>query len=244
MQVVVVLHRDEARGVARILREQILRHLPREHAGRAEIAHLAGAHQIVQRVDGLFDRRAPVEAVDLVQVDEVGVEPLQRGVARFDDVLARQPEAVARAVVRAAVALRRNHYVVTIHADLAQRSPQHFFRGAVGVNVRGVEEIDAGVDRAGDERFRFTVFEHPVAPLLGPVRHHAEADARHGDTRAAEVCVFHRSVPLLDYCCGVWSARNDRTRSTVCSTTSGSFQCSTSSAFGASSTISRDVTDG
>ena len=57
-----------------------LRELPRPHRRRAEVAHLAGPHHVVQRLHGLLDRHLVIETVDVVDVDVVGAQPPQRRV--------------------------------------------------------------------------------------------------------------------------------------------------------------------
>ena len=52
----------------------------------ADVAHLPSRHELVQRAQGLLDRRDPVRPVVLVEVDVVGAEPLQRGLDRAADV--------------------------------------------------------------------------------------------------------------------------------------------------------------
>ena len=47
--------------------------------GQAEVAHLAGRHQLGHRADGLLDRHLGVDAVLVVEVDVVDAEPLQAG---------------------------------------------------------------------------------------------------------------------------------------------------------------------
>ena len=69
---------------------------------------LPGAHQVGERLHGLFERRLVVVAVCLVQVDVVGPEPAQRPVDRLHDVLAGQA-----AVVRA-----RGRWPVHLGEDL------------------------------------------------------------------------------------------------------------------------------
>ena len=47
---------------------------------------MAVLHQSIQRLQGLLYRRGRVEAVDLVQVDVVGLQSLQAGIALAHDV--------------------------------------------------------------------------------------------------------------------------------------------------------------
>ena len=50
---------------------------------RADGAHLAGLHQLVERLQRLVDRCVGIGPVHLVQVDVVGVQPTQAGLARL-----------------------------------------------------------------------------------------------------------------------------------------------------------------
>ena len=61
----------------------------------ADVVHLALTDQIVERAQRLFERRLDVEAMGLVQVEVICAQPLQRGVATLDDVLAGEPAIVA-----------------------------------------------------------------------------------------------------------------------------------------------------
>ena len=60
---------------------QRLHQLPRGQVRAADVADLAGAHEIVERAQRVLDVRQRIEAMDLIEVDVVGAEPPQ---ARFD----------------------------------------------------------------------------------------------------------------------------------------------------------------
>src|SRR5581483_5789822 len=87
-QVVVVLHRYEAMPSVLARCIERLTELPRRHAARAEVADLARAYQRIERLERLLYRCPPVPSMDLVEVDEIGAQAAQRGVAGFKDVLA------------------------------------------------------------------------------------------------------------------------------------------------------------
>jgi hypothetical protein len=70
-EVVVVLHRDEPRPAVALRDRLRLRELPRVHAARTDVAGFARAHDLVQHLHRLLDRRAVVPTVDLVEVDIV-----------------------------------------------------------------------------------------------------------------------------------------------------------------------------
>ncbi|MPM32210.1 hypothetical protein SDC9_78770 [bioreactor metagenome] len=84
-EVVLILHRDELGPVVQFGGVLHLGELPGPHGGGADVTRLAGLHHVVECLHCLFDRGVRIEAVDLVQVDVVGAEPLQRGVDLFED---------------------------------------------------------------------------------------------------------------------------------------------------------------
>ena len=65
---------------------QRLHQLPGLEVRAADVAHLARADQVGQRAQRLVDGGLGVGAVDLVEVDAVGAEPLQARLAGLDDV--------------------------------------------------------------------------------------------------------------------------------------------------------------
>ena len=74
---VVGLQRGDPRQPAPLGDPLRLGHPPRRPVRHADVAHQALAHQLVQRLHGLLDRRGPVGAVDLVEVDMVELQPPQ-----------------------------------------------------------------------------------------------------------------------------------------------------------------------
>ena len=152
---------------------------------------LAGAHDVVQRLERLLDRHVVVPAMDLVEIDVVGAEPLQAGVDLGQDRLARQAGAV-RPLAHAAVDLGRDHHLVAPR-EVEQRAADDLFAGAVRIDVGGVEEVDAEVERLLDERPARRLAERPrvVAALGLAVAHAAQADARDVEAGAAELDVVH-----------------------------------------------------
>ncbi len=78
-----VLHHREPRAAGGVGAVQVLGELVGEHRAGADVERLAGLHDVVQRLDGLLDRRLIVEAVDLVEVDVVEAQPGQAGVDRL-----------------------------------------------------------------------------------------------------------------------------------------------------------------
>ena len=68
----------------------------------ADVERLALADDVGERLHRLLERRLGVVAVRLVEVDVVGLQPLQRAVDRLHDVLAGQAGVVLAARARSA----------------------------------------------------------------------------------------------------------------------------------------------
>ncbi len=93
-QVVVILHRDEARPAVQVGGVLGLGELPGEHGGGADVARLARFDHIVQRFHGLFDGRVVIPAVDLVKVDVIHLAGAAGSVDGVQDVFAREAAVV------------------------------------------------------------------------------------------------------------------------------------------------------
>ena len=188
-EVVVVLHRHEARPAVALGDLQHLRELPGVHARRADVARLAGPHDVVQRFQGLLDRRVRVEPVDLVEVDVVGPEPSEGGVDGLEQVLAGQA-AVVRPVGHGEERLGGDHHLVA-RREVVERAADDLLADAAGVHVRRVEEVDAGVEGSPDEGTAGLLGQDPGAPGGRPEGHRAEAETRDTQAGTAEIDVFH-----------------------------------------------------
>ncbi len=152
----------------------------------AEIADLAGAHQIAHRAHGLFQRRRVVFLVQEVDVDVVGAEPFQALVGRLQHPLPRQPAAIGIIAHRVGE-LCREHPVRSV---VGNGAADHLLGVAVVIGIRGVDEIDAGLARLRHDarrgRFVGRAAEH----------HGAEADRRNLQAAAAKLAVVHRGISL------------------------------------------------
>lgn len=120
-EIVVVLHGNKTAPAIELLQVQGLGELPGVHGRSAEIAHLAGLHQVVQRLQGFLPRSGVVIAMDLVQVDVVGAQALERMVDFLHDRLARQAAAV-RAQAHGVAQLGRDDDRVAIGVILDRSS--------------------------------------------------------------------------------------------------------------------------
>ncbi len=173
-QAVVVLHADEARQAQLVGTVQQLGELIGRHGRSADVAHLAGLDEIGQCLERLLERRFAIETVDLVQIYVVQAEPTETGIDRLEDVLARQA-ALVRSRSHRVEQLGRNHHLLTLHAEAREGAPENLLALALGVDVGGVEEIDAEIERLAHDCQAGPLGKHPVGAA-------AEAHASQADT--------------------------------------------------------------
>ena len=144
----------------------------------------------VEGVEGFFDGGKGVEGVHMVDVDVVGAETFEAGVAGLKDVLARGAEVVG-GVAQREKGFRGDEELVALAVD---GFAEDLFGKAVGVAVGSVEEIDAGVEAEVDHAAGFVGlgrapgFEEFVAAAEGCG---AEAEGGDFESGAAEESVFH-----------------------------------------------------
>ena len=194
-EVVVVLHGDEAGPAVEVGEIEGLGELPGVHGRGADVAGFAGFHDIVEGFEGFFDGGFVVPAMDLVEVDVVGLEAAEALVDFEEDRFAGEAAAVG-VVAHEAVDLGGEDDVFAFGVGLEEAADE-FFAGAVGVDVGGVEEIDAEIEGLLEEGLAVVFVEGPgvAAGSSGrwgdAVGHAAKTDA--GDFKAgvAEIDVVH-----------------------------------------------------
>ena len=130
--------------------------LPRKHRRCPEIAGLAGLDDLVQGFHGFVDRCVVVEPVYQVDIDVVGSEATQRSVDLFHDRFARQA-LPARSVVHLARNLGGDDDVLA-SGVLLDSAPDELLRAAQLIDVRGVPQGDAELDRLLEEGLRGSSF--------------------------------------------------------------------------------------
>ncbi len=190
---------------------------PGRFVRHAVVADLAGADELVHRLDLLEDRGGrlllrgvvahrpehrdvPLRPVDLVEVDVVGAQALERVVDRPADVLLRERGLAAAhplAVAPGAGDLGRDHDLV---ARLAREpgaddrlGPRVGLRaGRDRVHLRGVDEVDAVSERAIELRVRLA-----LVGLLAE-GHRAEADLGDRERGAGKEVRFHPLISSAD----------------------------------------------
>ena len=186
-------HERDAAFAARDLER--LHHVPAGEVGAADVAHLARAHERVERLERLLERRQPVPLVDLIEVDDVGAQPLEARFAGADEVPARQA-LVVRARAHGEARLGGDQHAG--RALAAHRLAENFFGEPGRIDVGGVDQIDAGVGDEVDQPARFG--ERDRADLgeaaLAAERHRSQGQLRDLQSRIAQLSVFHRHSPL------------------------------------------------
>ena len=162
-----------------------VRQSPRRHCGNAAVANLALLDQIVERAQGFFERHGGIKAMQLVDVDPVGLEPLEARFNRLRDVTARRALHQTGIVHRVAE-FRREHDVL---APRAEKLAEADFRAAlVAVDIGGVEEGDAEIERLVDHRARGIGVDAQPEVIA------AQPDGGELERRVAELALFHRAL--------------------------------------------------
>ena len=151
------------------------------HAERADLP-LVG--QLAERADGLGERGHAVRLVVVEEVDPVGPQARERGLDRAAGIRARTARLAGVAAHRHAE-LGREHDAVA--AALEHLADEPLGRAVAAVDVRGVEERDAGVERRVDHGAGPGEVQ-PAAEVVA-----AEADGRHRELGASERVLLHGS---------------------------------------------------
>ena len=163
-------------------------HLPGGVGAGADVAHLAGADQVVEGAQCLVDGDVGLRPVDLVEVDVVGLQAAQARLALLDDVAAAVAQHVGVSVVHLAVHLGGQNDLGALAVAL-QRLAGHFFAAPAAVDVGRIEEVDAGVDGAVDDRIGI------IGGGLAAEHHAAQAELADFHTGASQRTVFHMFLP-------------------------------------------------
>ena len=137
--------------------------LPGEPVGDADVADFALLDEGVEGAEGLFDGGDGVVAVDLVEVDVVGLEAAEAGFDGVHDVSAGGSDVVA-AGAGAAVDLGGDDDVFAGDVEVLEGLADGDLGFALGVDVGGVDEVDAGFDGGLDEGVGFGLVD--VADVL------------------------------------------------------------------------------
>jgi hypothetical protein len=139
-----------------------------------------------------LDRAARLDAVHVVEIDPVRLQPAERCFEAFDHV--------GRAIVERALAvrpsddaeLRGQHDAVAARPILREEAAEESLVRAVAIDVGGVPMIDANVEGAGHHAFRLGVVGRTVKARPA---HASEPDFGDQGARAAEAARFHSVTP-------------------------------------------------
>ena len=121
-----------------------------------EVAYLARAHQLGHRADGFFDWRLGVNAVLIIEIDAIYIEPAETRVARLFHVLRFAVDSAEAWCARIPqdAEFRRDDDAMPFAADAAS---EQLFVGVGSVNVGSIEKSDPELDRAFDRSKRFRI---------------------------------------------------------------------------------------
>ena len=165
--------------------------LPGEGVGEADVARLAGGHHLREALHHVVEGRVVVPHVADVEVDVVHAEVGEARVQALGDV-ALAADAGRDLCGRARQELGGDHDVVA-SGEAGERASQVLLGRAALVGDGRVEEVDAGVERAGDDRAGVGLTEGPrvLARRRVAEPHAAQADARDRQVASAEARVPH-----------------------------------------------------
>ena len=183
---------DEAHEVAAGRRRLRLGDVPAGEVRGADVEDLALDAQHLHGLPDLVPAGAAIDVVHLVEVDVVGLQPAQAGVAGPPDVQRREPPLV-RPVAHVAVELRGEHRLLTPSTALGEPAADDLLGRATplgaAVDVGRVEEVDSGLQGRVHDGKRGRLIG------LGPEIHGAQADAADAEAGAAEVGELHTPEP-------------------------------------------------
>src|SRR5712692_2041382 len=178
------LKSDEGRPAAELGDQLRLGHLPRRRVGDAEVAHLAGTHEILERPHRLLDGRVLVPVVQPIEIDVIGLQPAQRLLALGDDRLAAGAAPIGIADVEVAAELGRDHQAVSLVAVTSDVIADDLLRVSLGVEIGGIDEVAAEPEVPVDHRLGLLDAASPAEILAEG--HGAEAERAYAQARTAQ----------------------------------------------------------
>lgn len=128
--------------------------------------------------------------VAVVEIEVIRGQPAQTRLECAGQMRARE-SCLVGAGPRRHVRLGSDHHLV---APSAQRPPHDLFGATTVVDIRGVDEVAAGVEKRGDDLLRLG-FVGRGKSGAGPEVHRAQACTRDLQTRVPHVQVIHRPLP-------------------------------------------------
>src|SRR6266404_3526892 len=190
---VISLQRVEAGQVPELGDAEGFGDLPCLPVGAADVTDLSLLHQGVESAERLFDRGHGIVAMDLVQVDMVGLQTAETGLHTVHNVAARSAD-VTPPTADAAIHLRRDHDILPRDVKVLQGLSENLLALALRVIVGRIKEVDAAVNRSLDQFISLGLAHGADGledPSAVPECHGSEAESRNQETRIAKRCVFH-----------------------------------------------------
>jgi hypothetical protein len=152
---------------------------------QSEGADLALLDQALHRADGLLDRHVRVDAVLVIEIDDLQAKTLQARLAGLHDVLGT---AVDSLLAVGALGLAELGCDDDLVAPALERAPEQLLVVPPAIHVGRVEVVDAAVERVVDDRDRLVVVGVAVDARH---RHAAKSDGGDLDGGATELALFH-----------------------------------------------------
>jgi hypothetical protein len=128
--------------------------------------------------------------VNLVEIHVIRAQPPQAIVDGVKDVLARESPEVG-IVAHRLVNLGGDHNSVAAAGEIAESPPHDLLANPDRIHIGGIEKIDPEFQSALQERPRLLLLQYPLPPLLRPVSHRAQTQARYHQSSPSEIHVFH-----------------------------------------------------
>src|SRR2546422_8105679 len=133
--------------------------------------------------------RSWVDTVLIIEIDDVGPEPLQRTLNALFDALGPAVLDLLPAGITSDPELRGDH---DLSAHRRQRLANELFVGVRTVDFGGIEECDAAVDGRADERDHRLLVRWDTVALAHP--HAAEPEGRDFEVALSKFALLHWSL--------------------------------------------------
>ena len=154
-------------------------------------------HQVIQRVEHLFDRGCRVKTVELIQIDMIELQTAQALFDATDDVIARTAAGVHPGRARFAKHFGGNHHVFARNFQVLQRLAGDLLRAPFRIHIRGIDEINSGIQCTAHQLLGFTLLQLTnLAPhaAFSAEGHGAKAQFRHKQTGIAQFLITHKII--------------------------------------------------
>ena len=161
--------------------------------GQADRPDLALLHLPRQRAHRLLDGKARVEPVHVIEIDVIDAEPFQRAVERGGHMLGAVVDEPLALGVAADREFRRQRHALAPRAVGGEKQPQPRLAQALAIDISGVPEIDAEIERGVEQPHRLVL--RRLAIEAGKA-HAAEANRMNANASGAEGTRDHASLTL------------------------------------------------